>query len=65
MEAAIRRKVQGKEVSIATVPTPKRGNNVVDLMAALKASLNSKPAGAAPSRTPKRASPAARKATRR
>ena len=64
--AAIRRKVQGKEVSIATAPTPKRGSNVVDLMAALKASLNSKPTGAAPSRTPKRATPAAsRKATRR
>jgi DNA end-binding protein Ku len=66
VEAAIRRKVQGKEVSVAAAPTPKRGSNVVDLMAALKASLNSKPAGAAPSRTPKRATPAAsRKATRR
>jgi DNA end-binding protein Ku len=64
--AAIRRKVQGKEVSIAAAPIAKRGSNVVDLMAALKASLNSKPAGAAPSRTPKHASPAAvKKATRR
>jgi DNA end-binding protein Ku len=66
VEAAIRRKVQGKEVSVAAAPTPKRGSNVVDLMAALKASLNSKPAGAAPSRTPKRAAPASsRRATRR
>src|ERR1700733_9690279 len=66
VEAAIRRKVQGKEVSVTAAPSPKRGTNVVDLMAALKASLNSKPTGAAPSRTPKRATPAAsRKATRR
>jgi DNA end-binding protein Ku len=66
VEAAIRRKVQGKEVSVAAAPIAKRGSNVVDLMAALKASLNSKPGGAAPSRAPKRATPAAsRKATRR
>jgi non-homologous end joining protein Ku len=57
--------VQGKEVAIGTAPTPKRASNVVDLMAALKASVDKKTAGAAPSRTPKRATPASRKVKRR
>jgi DNA end-binding protein Ku len=66
VEAAIKRKVQGKEVSLAVTPNPKRSDNVVDLMSALKASLNAKPSGALPSRAPKRATPiATRKAKRR
>lgn len=61
VEAAIQRKVAGKEVSLAEAPVAKVGGNVVDLMAALKASLDAKtPQGAARERkTPKRA-PAAK-----
>lgn len=40
VEAAIQRKVNGKEVSLAAAPTVKAGGNVVNLMEALKASLN-------------------------
>lgn len=65
VQAAIQRKVEGKEVSLAA-SAERRSDNVVDLMQALKASLNGKPKGAAPSRTPKRASPhATRRAGRR
>ena len=66
VQAAIQRKVQGKEVSVAKDSPRARGNNVVDLMQALKASLDGKSGGAAVNRTPKRATPKpARKATRR
>ena len=67
VQAAIARKVQGKEVSVAKESPKSRGSNVVDLMQALKASLDGKSSGAGTvSRTPKRATPkAARKATRR
>ena len=66
VQAAIQRKVAGKEVALAAPAVERRGSNVVDLMQALKASLNSKPKGATPSRTPKRASPPpARRASRR
>jgi DNA end-binding protein Ku len=66
VQAAIHRKVEGKQVSRVTPATERRGGNVVDLMQALKASLAGKPKGATPSRTPKRASPpAARRASRR
>jgi DNA end-binding protein Ku len=57
VQAAIQRKVEGKEVALAAPPTERRGGNVVDLMQALKASLG-KPKGAIPSRSPKRATPA-------
>ena len=40
VEAAIQRKVAGKEVSLAEAPVAKAGDNVIDLMAALKASLD-------------------------
>lgn len=40
VQAAIQRKVEGKEVSIAEAPSFSGDSNVVDLMAALKASLN-------------------------
>jgi DNA end-binding protein Ku len=63
--AAIQRKVQGKEVSVAQEPPSSRGSNVIDLMQALKASLDRKP-DARVTRMPKRASPAAtRKARKR
>ena len=66
VEAAIQRKVQGKEVSVAADATPNRSSNVIDLMQALKASLDGKPAGRAVNRTPKRASPSpTRKAGKR
>ena len=42
VEAAIQRKVAGKEVSLAEVPVAKASGNVIDLMAALKASLDAK-----------------------
>lgn len=41
VEAAIQRKVEGKEVSLSEAPI-KSGGNVVDLMEALKASLNAR-----------------------
>jgi DNA end-binding protein Ku len=44
VDAAIQRKVAGKEVSLAEAPVAKDGGNVVDLMAALKASLDAKSA---------------------
>jgi DNA end-binding protein Ku len=57
VEAAIQRKVAGKEVSLTEAPVAKVGGNVIDLMAALKASLDAKTSqGAARERkTPKRA----------
>jgi DNA end-binding protein Ku len=59
VEAAIQRKVEGKEVSIAESPVTNAGGNVVDLMEALKASLNvratSKTAQVKERKTPKRA----------
>jgi DNA end-binding protein Ku len=42
VEAAIQRKVAGKEVSMAEAPVAKGGDNVIDLMAALKASLDAR-----------------------
>jgi DNA end-binding protein Ku len=73
VEAAIRRKVEGKEVSLAESPVRNAGGNVVDLMQALKASLSargSKAAEVKERKTPKRAPAprrpdAARKSTRR
>jgi DNA end-binding protein Ku len=59
VEAAIQRKVEGKAVTLAESPVSNAGGNVVDLMAALKASLNargtSKTAEAKERKTPKRA----------
>lgn len=42
VEAAIQRKVAGKEVSLSEAPVAKTGGNVIDLVAALKASLDAK-----------------------
>ena len=68
VQAAIQRKVAGKEVSISEAPVANTGGNVIDLMAALKASIGAK--SSKPTlkerKAPKRASgPAARKVARR
>ena len=57
VEAAIQRNVAGKEVSLNEAPVAKVGSNVIDLMAALKASLDAKTSqGTARERkTPKKA----------
>jgi DNA end-binding protein Ku len=69
VEAAIQRKVQGKQVSLAQAPEPSSATNVIDLMAALKASLNArekKPTETKERKAPKRAAPAvARKSAKR
>lgn len=69
VEAAIQRKVQGKEVSLSEAPVTSSKGNVIDLMAALKASLNAgekKSSEGKERKAPKRASPAApRKSARR
>jgi len=66
--AAIKRKVSGKEVSIAELPAGKSSGNVVDLMAALRASLGAKSgkAEAIERKPPKKASePVKKRAARR
>jgi DNA end-binding protein Ku len=57
VEAAIQRKVAGKEVSLAEAPVAKAGGNVIDLMDALRASLGAKTSKPAPKqrKEPKRA----------
>jgi DNA end-binding protein Ku len=68
VKAAIQRKVAGKEVSLAEAPVASAGGNVIDLMEALRASLDAK-AEKAPHqarKAPKRAADGApRKAARR
>jgi len=49
VEAAIERKVEGKELFISEPPAAERSDNIIDLMDALRASLNGK---AKPSVTP-------------
>jgi DNA end-binding protein Ku len=69
VQAAIDRKVAGKEVSLSEAPAAKTSGNVIDLMAALRASINAretKPTGTAERKTPRRAGSAApRKSNRR
>jgi len=70
VEAAIRRKVDGKEVTLAEGPVSNKGGNVIDLMEALRASIDAKGAKAAElkeRKAPKRASAqaASRKTARR
>jgi DNA end-binding protein Ku len=57
VEATIQRKVAGKEVSLAEAPVAKSGGNVIDLMAALEASLDAKssPAAVKERKVPKKA----------
>jgi DNA end-binding protein Ku len=70
VQAAIEKKVEGKEVSLAEAPVSNRGGNVIDLMEALRASIDSrgsKSADLKQRKAPKRAaaSGASRKSARR
>jgi DNA end-binding protein Ku len=69
VQAAIQKKVEGKEVSLAEAPTSTKGGNVIDLMEALRASIDARGSKAADleRKAPKRASApkAARKSARR
>jgi DNA end-binding protein Ku len=47
VEAAIQKKVEGKEVSLSDAPTSSHGTNVIDLMEALRASLDARGAKSA------------------
>ena len=58
VEAAVQKKVEGQEITMAEAPEP--GAQVIDLMEALRASLEKKPAKRASAAQP--AKPAARKA---
>ena len=58
VEAAIQRKVDGKEISLAESPVTNKGGNVIDLMEALRASIDargSKAADMKERKAPKRA----------
>jgi len=69
VEAAIQKKVQGKEVSLAEPPAAAAKGNVIDLMEALRASIDvrgSRPAQTKDRKAPKRAAASStRKAARR
>ena len=71
VEAAIQKKIQGKQISLSEAPVPSAGGNVIDLMEALRASIDTRGSKAAPSlkerKEPKRAAgkTAARKSARR
>jgi DNA end-binding protein Ku len=42
VEAAIQKKVEGKEISLAEGPVSAKGGNVIDLMEALRASIDAR-----------------------
>jgi DNA end-binding protein Ku len=69
VEAAIQKKVQGKEVSISEAPAAATSGNVIDLMQALRASIDArgaKPAEVKERKPPKRAAASGtRKSVRR
>lgn len=70
VEAAIQEKVRGNQISLATAPAPASAGNIIDLMAALRASLSTQKARSAEPeerKAPKRApaQDAARKPARR
>lgn len=71
VEAAIQKKVEGKQISLAEAPVAATTGNVIDLMEALRASIDARGTKAAPNlkerKAPKRASAptAARKTARR
>jgi DNA end-binding protein Ku len=68
IEAAIQKKVQGKEISLSEAPIASTAGNVIDLMAALRMSIDAKGAKAVSKQRkgPKRAAEAApRKTVRR
>jgi len=60
IDAAIQKKVEGQEITLAEAPEP--GGQVIDLMEALRASLEKKPAKRAPAAVPAQPAKAARKA---
>ena len=60
VEAAIQKKVEGQEITVAEAPEP--GGQVIDLMEALRASLEKKPAKRAPAAAPAQPAKPARKA---
>jgi DNA end-binding protein Ku len=61
IEAAVQKKVEGQEITLAEAP--EAGAQVIDLMEALRASLEKKPA--APAKRAQPAKPAARKAAKK
>jgi DNA end-binding protein Ku len=71
VEAAIQKKVEGKQISLAEAPTASTGGNVIDLMEALRASIDARGSGNSSAlkerKAPKRAtsSGTARKTARR
>src|SRR5271167_663150 len=70
VEAAIQKKIQGKQISLAEAPVASSSGNVIDLMEALRASIDARGAKAADlkeRKAPKRAASAgaARKSARR
>jgi DNA end-binding protein Ku len=67
IEAAIQKKVQGKEISLSEAPTTSAAGNVIDLMAALRMSIEAKGAKSASKQRkgPKRAPEAAPRKTAR
>jgi DNA end-binding protein Ku len=69
VEAAIQKKIQGKEVSLSEAPVATSGGNVIDLMEALRASIDArgtKPLSVKERKGPKRAVPTtSRKSARR
>jgi DNA end-binding protein Ku len=60
IDAAIQKKVEGQEITLAEAPEP--GGQVIDLMEALRASLEKKPAKRAPAVAPAQPAKPARKA---
>lgn len=63
VEAAIQKKVEGQEITLADAPEP--SGQVIDLMEALRASLEKKPAKRAPATAAQPVKPAARKAAKK
>jgi DNA end-binding protein Ku len=61
VQAQIKKKVQGQEISLAEPEVEKRGGNVIDLMDALKASLQRGGASAKNTKAPKKAAAKRRK----
>jgi DNA end-binding protein Ku len=68
VEAAIEKKVQGKQISLSEAPVPSAGGNVIDLMEALRASIDTRGSKAAASlrerKEPKRAASKTKMAAR-
>jgi DNA end-binding protein Ku len=59
IEAAVQKKVEGQEITMAEAP--REGAQVIDLMEALRASLDKKPAKKAPAAKPAATKKAAKK----